>query len=284
MTGSGKRYLQSIAKLPSQVAIGALAKLRSPGISELIIGTIIASCMAWLIYTALTPEPRSVIGMSVQPNYDLLEPNSEPPFVRSTISLDESDIDFIVSVLDKFSGTLKLRVGCADFKLLEETSTLNRQRIQVEHQATGATLVTVEAVNQKPMVVFDDQLAEINFVCKNAMARTGLGKRSVTLALNIQHVLYDKATDFVPNGIEVEYVRTNYPWVRDRSIWTSEPKETNYGVDMTVYTVEEYDNYQFDIRRIDGSGASELVLIILSTLLGVGVTLITDGIRRSFES
>lgn len=257
---------------------------RNSGSIELTIGLVLAISMAWLIYATLTPEPRSVIGISVQPKYQELVPtNTDTPYIRATATLEDRDIDFIFSVLDKFTGVMELRIGCSNLEYLQKSSDLNGQKVEVKKVSPESSVIIITAVNPQPMIIYEDQLADLNFVCKNAMARTSFGKRSVTLALNIQHILYDSATDFLPDAIKLEFVRTKYPWVRDRSIWTSEPEETNFGVDMNVHTVKAVDNYQFDIQRIDGAGAAELLIIILSTLLGVGVTITIDGARRLWD-
>jgi len=261
-----------------------LKKLRRPGRIEFFIGLALTGVMAWFIYMTLTPEPRSVIGMSVEPNYDQIELTEEAPYINVTATLEDRDIDFIFSVLDRFTGTMEIRVGCSELEFLPESSELNEQSVTIEKVSLEASIITFSVSNSEPMILYEDQLADLNFVCRNALARTSFGKRSVTLALNVQHILHDPDSEFLPDAIKLEFVRTKYPWVRDRSVWTSEPEETNFGVDMSVHTVKAIDNYQFDIHRIDGAGAAELLIIILSTLLGVGITVTIDGARRWFDS
>lgn len=253
------------------------------GIAECGVGAAIAVIAGVLVYNILTPDSRRIIGLSVAPDWQRMKLAREGALVRVMPTLRAGDVHLIVDVLNGFDGVLNLHVDCEDLQLLESDSEFNGQEISSQQTGRGSYAISVERLNPDPMPVFEDQIAEIHALCPDAMGYTGIGKRSVTFVLNAQHVLYNGDIDFMAGAVELSDVRAAYPWVRDRAVWTKEPAETNYGLDLTVYTVDAENNYQFDIRRVDGSGTSELVLIIMSALLGVGVTLMTDGGRRIVE-
>ncbi|MEO4044883.1 hypothetical protein AAFN47_25050, partial [Hoeflea sp. CAU 1731] len=133
-------------------------------------------------------------------------------------------------------------------------------------------------------IIENTQCASLGFKPKSTgMARTSYGKRSVTVVLNSQNILHNRDARFIAHGVRMTDARAEYPWVRDPSVWTSEPSETSFGVDLTVYGLEAANNYRFDTMRIDGSGAAELLILFLSTVFGVGITLLVDGARKMTE-
>lgn len=250
---------------------------------ELIAGIVVSLAAGLTVYEVLTPEPRSVIGVSLDDDWSRTKLLGEPPLVDLMATLDGEDVDLNFAVLDRFENELRIEINCADFSFLEEGSDLNGQTVSVEMKQSGSYELIVGRENPENVPVFENQVADINGRCRGGMARTSYGKRSVTVVLNSQNILHNRDARFIAHGVRMTDARAEYPWVRDPSVWTSEPSETSFGVDLTVYGLEAANNYRFDTMRIDGSGAAELLILFLSTVFGVGITLLVDGARKMTE-